>query len=40
MDQYTPKRTEQNLFVSLRIGKSEVEVTNNKRALDVLYCWT
>jgi len=35
----TPKTTEQNLIVNLRIGESEAEVTNNKRlhALEVLY---
>ena len=32
----TPQRTEQNLIV--RIGKFEAEVTNNKTALEVLYC--
>jgi len=36
----TPKTTEQNLIVGIRIGKSEAEVNNNKKAIEryVLYC--
>ena len=32
------KTAEQNLIVGRRIGKSEAELTNNKRLLEILYC--
>ena len=34
MDDYEPKRIEDNLIV--RIGKSEAEVTNNRRLLSIV----